>query len=357
MPRPTVYEVAKRAGVSIATVSFTYRQPERVRPATRAAVEAAAAELGYLPSVSARNLARGKSGVLGMYSFDYMLPEALDNVLPNAANTDWLDLTTPTNAYPLYVNEVQYGFEQRCQHDGVSILLGAGSGTKGSIIDIAGRVDGLAALSGSVTIEELDLISKQIPVVVLGSSKVHDRLHNVTVDNKAGIHAIVNHLVKKHKVKSFGFIGTKAPSDFLERFVAFQDAMAKHGLPVPDNPISGSNLADPYELAELPGYIENNNLPRALVCASDQHALAVLNLLAKAGLRVPKDVIVTGFDGILAGQMSHPSLTTVRQPMAAIGKLAADILLRHAGKPNAKPERQQLPVQLIVRESCGCATK
>lgn len=129
--RPTVYDVAQAAGVSIATVSFTFRQPERVRESTRKTVVEAARRLNYVPSASARGLAHGRTGALGLYSFDMLLesdgtvgggpsgddpgPYFAGDVAARAFADDADDASFRT--FPLYVDEVQRGFELECAHD------------------------------------------------------------------------------------------------------------------------------------------------------------------------------------------------------------------------------------------------
>ena len=108
-------------------------------------------------------------------------------------------------------------------------------------------------------------------------------------------------------------------------------------------------------LVRLCEAINMGKVPRALVCGTDQTAFEVLQLLEDAGLSVPDDVIVTGFDGILAGRLMKPSLTTVRQPMEAMGRVAARLLDDRNGKPWDESVAEVLPVRLIPRESCGCA--
>ena len=122
---PTVYDVAKRAGVSIATVSFAFGQPERVKNSTREAVLAAADALGYVPSGNARGLASGRTGALGLFSFDYLMDasgsppqtanEPADRGL--AASTGE-DPNEDFRLFPLYLDEVQRGFELECWRRG-----------------------------------------------------------------------------------------------------------------------------------------------------------------------------------------------------------------------------------------------
>jgi len=84
-------------------------------------------------------------------------------------------------------------------------------------------------------------------------------------------------------------------------------------------------------------------------------ALDILEILAGRGVRVPAEVAVTGFDGIVAGRVARPALTTVRQPMVDMGRLVVEVLLRHLADPARPPDFRELPVQVVVRETCGCA--
>jgi DNA-binding LacI/PurR family transcriptional regulator len=360
--RPTVYDVAERAGVSIATVSFTFRQPERVRESTRSAVLVAARELGYVPSASARGLAHGSTGALGLYSFDLMLAapqEGADPLrtpapAPAAPGPDAGDPDSDPRAFPLYVDEVQRGFELECWQRGQALLLSSGTGSRASVTDVAGRVDGLAVFPGPTPVEALEHIARRIPVVAFSMPPVADGLHHVTVDNRSGMRDLVEHLVQEHDLRDLAFVGRLTTPDYAERFAGFRDAVVAVGLDAPAEPLDPTDLAEPHRFEVLAQLAAADRLPRALVCASDQLALAVLDLLAARGVPVPDRVVVTGFDGILAGRLARPTLTTVRQPMAAMGRLAVQVLVRHAGTPAEEPESHRLPVQVVRRESCGC---
>ncbi len=362
MPRrPTVYDVAERAGVSIATVSFTFRQPERVRASTREAVLVAARELGYVPSASARGLAHGSTGALGLYSFDLILaaPQegaegSPDAVAARGQDTD-PDPDADPRAFPLYVDEVQRGVELECWQRGQALLLSSGSGSRASVTEIAGRVDGLAMFPGPTPVEALEHVARRIPVVAFSQPPVADGLHHVTVDNRAGMRDLVGHLVGDHGLRDLGFVGRLTTPDYADRFAGFQEALRAAGLDVPAEPLDPTDLAEPHRLEVVAALADADRLPRALVCASDQTALAVLDLLAARGVPVPDRVVVTGFDGILAGRLTRPTLTTVRQPMTAMGRLAVQVLVRHAGAAGGEPESHRLPVQVVRRGSCGCA--
>lgn len=190
---PTVYDVAQRAGVSIATVSFAFRKPERVKPSTREAVLAAAAELGYVPNVSARGLADGRTGALGLYSYDYLLDvdEAADRATVAEEGDD------DARRFPLYVDEVQRGVELECWRRGYALMIGGGrEASSGSVVtDIAGRVDGLAVFPQTVPPPVLQRIARRIPVVEVSHPAADDGVDHVTVDNLGGMRAVTDHLL------------------------------------------------------------------------------------------------------------------------------------------------------------------
>ena len=338
MKTPTVYDVAQRAGVSIATVSFAFRRPERVRPQTRELVLEAARELGYVPNGAARGLAQRRSGSLGLYAYHYLLPDT-DN------NDDW-------RAFPLYVDEVQRGVELACWERGYALMLGGGGASDGRVVtDIAGRVDALAVFAQTVPTQVLATISRRIPVVEISEPTDDDGLSHVSVDNRAGMKSLTEHLVTAHGLKSFAFVGEPESHDVMERFRGFTSALRAHKLKAPRAPESVRTDAR-TEAQQLTARWLDTTLPDAVVCSTDQQALAVIDALTAAGKQVPQDIAVTGFDGIVAGRLSTPTLTTVRQPMQELGRAAVELLLEQLDNPG--PTHRQLPVELVLRASCGC---
>ena len=362
MLRTTVYDVAERAGVSTATVSFTFRRPDKVRPETREKVLAAAKELDYVPSANARGLARGRTGVLGLYSFDMLIDRPLgdedDLVTSGADSSGSGGLDGPSVfAYPLYVDEVQRGFELESWHRGRGVLLGtaAAAGAASDITEAAGRVDGLAIFpSRYIDALPLRALCRNIPIVRLSQGEVGDSLACVCCDNESGIAQLVDHLVDVHGVHEIAFIGDCANYDAYSRFVAMKKCLARRGLAVPERPLDDSAASTDSRLVELCETIDGGQLPQALMCTNDQTAFEVIQVLHDAGLEVPRDVIVTGFDGVLASRLMSPVLTTVRQPMKAMGRLAARLLDERVGVPWEHNEVHRLPVRMIVGESCGC---
>ncbi|HEY0186653.1 MAG TPA: LacI family DNA-binding transcriptional regulator [Cellulomonas sp.] len=362
--RTTVYDVAARAGVSIATVSFAFRQPNRVKPATLDRVLAVAQEIGYVPSASARGLAHGRTGALGLYSFDLMLdaPQGSgrragrDGTVPSGSSTDD-DVEADVRAFPLYVDEVQRGFELECWRSGHALLLGSGTGPETApVTDLAGRADGLAVFPGPLSDETLIYLSRRIPVVTFSPEPGRAPLLHVGVDNRAGVHLLVDHLHGVHGLRDIAFVGSLETPDFRLRHAAFVERMGYHDLPVDADPVDQTDPAEPDPFVRLREVVAAGRLPQALVCANDQLALVVLDLFEELGVSVPQDVTVTGFDGILAGRLMRPSLTTVRQPMERMGSFAARALLDSGGQLWTQSRSQTFPARLLPRESCGCAS-
>jgi LacI family transcriptional regulator len=352
---PTVYDVAERAGVSIATVSFTFTKPEKVASATRAAVLAAAHELGYLPNASARGLAKGRTGVLGFWSYDYGLL-----TFAGPEDTSAGAETEPRRDYPIFIDEVQRGFQLESWRRGYAMLVHGGR-TEDSDVRIretASRVDGLAALPRTVSRDVLRELARRIPIVAISEAPDHDDdgLSYVTSDNASAMQALTAHLLDTHGFDDLVFVGSGS-TDFDSRFTGFRTALAEHRLPAPGEPLGGSGAARlAHQSAPLVQELASSGrLPRALVCASDQHALVVMDALRRSGVEVPRQVAVTGFDGLQAGAYVQPALTTVRQPMQEMGRAAVGLIIELMGLPRSAPsQRLLLASELLVRHSCGC---
>ena len=347
---PTVYDVAERAGVSIATVSTAFTQPHRVRESTRDSVLEAARALGYVPSASARGLAKGRTGALGLFSFDYLhLPEAEEDAVEAFPETN-----DDCRMFPRWVHEVQRGVELECFRRGYALMLGGGNKASGerAVTDVAGRVDGLIVFARTIPAEVSRRISARIPVVELSDPSGDGGLHRVTIDNASGIGHLMEHLIGFHRFRNFMFVSIPN-AEAQVRYNAFRTALHAHGLEVlpPLDRKTGTSAVTAELIADLLG---SGSLPDCFVCANDEEALAVMETLKAAGIPVPHQVAVTGFDGIVAGRLARPALTTIRQPMELIGRTAVRILADALTDPLSPPTDRQLPVRLSVRESCGC---
>lgn len=358
----TVYDVAARAGVSIATVSRVLRSPEAVRPATRERVHAAVAELGYVPSGSARGLAERRTGVLGLYfpRFDAaedapdldVFVTAPETVPPFTLERD-PESPSEGHATSLFLDEVLRGAELEAWKQGFVLMIGVGRDdpSRATVRDMAGRVDGLVVLARSVPDDVLDRLSRRIPVVVLSGPPRGDSYDHVTVSNTEAMAELTRRVVAQVPGGRVAFLaGPEDSPDGGERWDGFSRAAAEAGIPSADITVvrgdftraSGRRAA-----RELLGA----TMPSALIAANDQMALGALEVLRAEGVRVPEDVLVTGFDGIEAAALSQPALTTVRQPMVDLGRAAVQVLARRLEHPEAPPTLVRLPLQILLRES------
>lgn len=367
--RPTVYDVAQEANVSIASVSFAFRRPDKLSDATRQRVLDAARRLGYAPSASARGLAHGRTGTLGLHAFDLLLERAdpmaqplsgmqsppLDTggVIPWDQTDD--DVLSDPRAFPLYVDEVQRGFELECWALGRPVMLSSGSDADVSVADTVGRVDGLAIFPSPQTAPTLARHSLSIPIVLFSAAPADDHHHRVRVDNARGMRALVAHLVEEHAATDLAFVGRLEATDAVERRDAMVAELEARGIRPRPEIVDATVRGEDDLVPQVRALIAAGRMPQAFVCATDQNAFTLLDVLAAEGVRVPADVIVTGFDGTLGSRLTTPPLTTVRQPMEAMGRAAARIL---AGTAGSVPEGGVFDVvfepRVLVRESCGC---
>lgn len=345
-----MYDVAERSGVSIATVSRVYRTPESVRAQTRERVLEAARELGYVPSGNARGLASRTTGVLGLCFPDYADPDAEADA---EADSDADD------AVMLYSDQIIRGMERAARRHGYALLIAASleGGPESLVAKVAGRVDGFAVLAQTVPTEDLEVISRRLPVVMLAGPREIDHLDHIVVANADGERELTRHLIEDHGLRRLVFVGGETDSPDAEaRFRGFQEACRDAGLPVPDEPALRTTMMKQAEgaLAAETLLDRGGERPEAMLFANDQMAVGALRALARRGVRVPQDMAVTGFDGIPLGRIVQPPLTTVRQPIRRLGEQAVELLVERLNNTGREPVSLTLPVSVIRRASCGC---
>jgi len=327
MQRPNIYAVAERAGVSIATVSRVQNAKDRVAPETRDRVLRAIEELRYWPNATGRALAQQRQDASGIV---------------------FRDLSGP------YFSELITGCEQRVAAAGQSLLILATHGSERAaelIFDLVGRVDGLIVLGFTVdddVVRDLDRLG--IPLVLLARKPVDD-VPAVRSENVEAAVRVTNHLFGcGHDVITF--LGDPdGGSDFAERWQGFVEAHRRAGRPAPEAPVAvGSD--EPEGRAAAARLLGAPGRAGAFMCASDQIALGVLAAAQEAGVRVPDDLAVTGWDDIEVARYVAPALTTVRQPTRLLGARAAELLFERIER-GSTPSSEVLSTELVVRASCG----
>ncbi len=319
--RATIRDVARQAGVSIATVSRVMRESGTVRPETRDRVRAAADDLEFVPSHLGRQLAERRHAANGI-------------VFP--------DLSGP------YYAEVVLGYEAVAAELGRSVLILSTRGradADGAVRGMAERCDGLVILGRTVHDEVIArLADRGTPVVLLARPPVDDA-DSVTADNLPSAHALTRHLLDLG-ARRLVFVGDPSTSpDVAERLRGVQEAL----LPDAAVDIAHVDALDEQSGARLVGDYLNRALPDAFVCANDELALGMLGQLRVVGIDVPGRVKVTGWDDVMAAR--YAGLTTVRQPMRELGATAARLLDELISGTRTHPRHEVLPTQLVVRSS------
>ena len=337
--KPTSFDIAHLAGVSQSTVSRALNDSPLVNIATRQKVQEIARELNYQVDKNASNLRRQRSSTIALLLFE---DPTSDDSLVNPFFLAMLGSITKACAakgYDLLVsfqnldNNWQAEYEDSHKADGL-ILLGYGD-----YRSYAGKLSQLHQHNTHVM--RWGAPVEQWPGISIGC------------DNFSGGQSVTRHLLS-HDYRSFAFIGDigdKAP-EFQSRYEGFLSALDKQHNHQQYDAISSEEAgieAAKYLLATT------SALPDAIVCAADIIAVGVLQQLKEAGIRVPEDVAVVGFDNIQLAAFTTPGLTTVQQNTAQAGeKLVENLLLAIDGHPT---DDHLLPTNLVVRQSCGCDIK
>ena len=232
-------------------------------------------------------------------------------------------------------------------------VLGAPDFRTPTALDVADGFVALAASTGPAHLERLRAAGR--PVVLAGHRAAGLDVRSAMPDNAGGVHAAVDHLVRVHGHRRIGFVGNLAQADMQERAAAFAAAARAHGLDpagtphlaAPDNAETGGRAALAALLAQDPALT-------AVVAATDRNALGLVAAAQEAGLRVPGDLAVVGFDDVERWSAASPLLTTVDQSFERVGALAARLLLAELRGEAVPPGRSTSPAGLVLRTSCGC---
>jgi len=337
----TIYDVASRAGVSIASVSRVLNGQGSPREATRERVLEAVAELGFVPDGAARALSNGLKEVVGV-------------AFRRGDETHFED----EDESLLFIDVINRGIDVAAQRRGFDVLMSSvgfnDDNIPTRIASVAGKADGLILHDRMLPGAAIRRLAAMLPIVTLAGTPLRGGM-NVRCDNDAGMRALVRHLVVDHGYRTLAYLSGRTDSpDNATRAHAFMTEAAAHGAQTE----GGADWQGNYSAAGGAKVVNalldaRRKPPRAIVCANDQTALGAMHALARRGIRVPEDVAVTGFDDVPVARHMHPPLTTVRQPMQELGATAFDILYSKISTGKAESD-VVLPVQLIVRASCGC---
>lgn len=333
----TIYDIAKKAGVSAATVSKVLNGRTDVGAKTSENVKKIANELNYRPNSIARGLATKKSNTIGVFFQDHLNSgfrhPFLQDVLASFKDTigkNGYDLIFFANDHPDNPNET---FEERAKNR---------------------NVDGLFLLGVPRTDPNLfSLVQSEIPCMSVDLDIIGPNASYITSDNIGGAHKAVDHLVEMgHKEIAFisDMFATKPGQD---RLMGFKKAMEKHGLPILTKWIISSDFSEKGGYLSALKILEGDHLPTAIFCAGDMMAIGAMEAISEKGLKIGEDISIIGFDDIKLLNYVKPSLTTIRQNKDIMGEMAANELLMLMNDSNYFPNPLSIETELVIRSTVG----
>ncbi|MFF8584350.1 LacI family DNA-binding transcriptional regulator [Streptomyces althioticus] len=338
--RPTLEEVAARAGVGRGTVSRVINGSPRVSEATRAAVEAAVAELGYVPNTAARALAANRTDAIAL-----VVPEPETRFFTEPYFSDMLRGVGAA----LSDTEMQL------------LLIFAGSDRERQRLAqylAAHRVDGVLLVSVHADDPLPDMLSQlEIPAVISGPRSADETLTSVDSDNYGGARQAVEHLVSRGRRTVAHITGRLDVYGAQRRVDGYRDSLREAGHQVDELLIEPGDFSEGGGRRAMEALLERRPDLDAVFAASDVTAAGARQALREAGRRIPDDVALVGYDDSAIARHMEPPLTSVRQPIEEMGRAMTDLLLREVAdrRPSAtrELERRQmvLATELVERAS------
>lgn len=331
-PRRTIHEVARRARVSTSTVSRTINSPALVDAETAQRVWKAIKELEYYPNTQARSLVSGRSRIIGLIVSD---------------------ITNP------FFPELVKGFEDVAAQHGYDILVSSTNYDSARMAVCVRRmlerkVDGVAIMTSEMDDHLIEQLAHgKVPMVFLDTGPRGERISNIVVDYTMGVNEAVEHLVALGH-RRIGFIsGPPGLKSAQVRRSAFLQALDRYGIREDEALVQEGNHKVDGGLEAMTRMLEQTDAPTAVLASNDLTAIGMLSALRRAGLEVPRDISVVGFDDIWLAQFTEPPLTTVRLSQNEIAEKAFRALLADLG---AAPEGASKPdctmeTHLVIRQT------
>jgi len=329
----TIVDVARRAGVSVSTVSHVVNRTRHVNPDTRSLVEEAIAFVGFRPNALARSLKR--------------------------ASTESVGIAISAISNP-YFSDMICAIEAECARLGMMVFLSDTQDDPAQDLKVVQalhqrRVDGiiLAPSADPESRAVAYLNAHHIPFVLV-DRMLSKRYDQVGVQNKSSMQLLVAHLVS-HGHTRIGYVaGQSGFSTTRERIDGYAAALKAAGIALDENLVrrpDGRTDAAASATGEL---LDMANSPTAIAAGNNMALIGAMHALRDRGLRVPDDVAIVGFDDFEWADYFEPRLTVIAQPCQAIGREAASLLVERIGNPDGKRRTIRLKTELVLRTSCGC---
>jgi LacI family transcriptional regulator len=329
----TLEDNARLSGVSRSTVSRVINGQPHVDQVTRDKVLEIIRSVNFQPNLAARSLAAGRTHVLGL-----VIPKSVTSIFSDPY-------------FPLVIQ----GVASACNALDWSVMLWLADPEyeRRTISQILhnGLIDGVIVSSMMMDDPLIERLSEsERPFITIGRHPTNEQYHYIDVDNRCGTFEGVAHILKTGRKRIAMITGPKTSIASWDRVKGYKDALSQHGLPVLPELMTNGDFSDAGGYMAMQRLLPHN--PDAVFAASDAIALAAIRVIHEAGLRIPEDIAVVGFDDIPSAATSNPPLTTIWQPIQRTGSLAAETLIDVIEHPDSEPRHIVLPTKLIVRSSC-----
>lgn len=332
---PTIREVAKQANVSVSMVSKSFNNYKDVKEETRQRILAVAKELGYSPNLHAKNLSSKKQMTIGLISSGVLNNNEKDTNAFDIFKGVYMEVSDSRFELSIYLidskQQKQQSYVQYCRERNI----------------------GGAILQGIRTDDQYyrELIDTSLPCVVLDimNETGNGMIGSVSIDNVKAAGDIACHLLEKGHRDIVVMAGTPETYVNRERIRGVEETLSVFGMSLEDVTVleAGFSESKAYEMAKE--YLQHSR-PTAFLCFSDLMAIGVMEAVKEAGLKIPHDVSITGFDDLVFSQYTHPALTTVRQDFIEIGRRAA-LLLQDIKEERSERKHVWIEHELIERDS------
>ncbi len=324
----TMRDVARQAGVSVATVSRVFNESGPVGERTRQRILQTAGALRYVPNGTARSLTTNTTETVGV-------------LLPNLYGEFYSEVIRGVEGA---VRARRYHTLLSSVHDGPEELVAA-------LRTLVGRVDGLVVMSPDIAADVIEAnLPEGLPVVLLGAAVPGHAA--VTIDNEAGAAEMTAHLAGLGHRRIAHVAGGAGNADAQARLAGYRRAVAEAGLDADPALVVDGDFTESSGWAAAHALLELGERPTAVFAANDSMAIGALRAFREAGLDVPADVALAGFDDIPVAEYVTPALTSVHVPIHELGARAVETVL-DAVLDGSDARFTTLPTRLVVRESCG----
>ena len=331
---PTLEEIARLSGVSRSTVSRVINNDRRVSLETRQRVQQVIQQHNFRPNAVARGLAGGRTGVIGL-------------VIPMGVGRLFSD-----PYFPLLIQGVSAACNM--QDQSVMLWMAEPEFERRTIRQIlnSNLIDGIIIASALNDDPILAAIEQgQLPFIMVGRHFSRSDISYVDVDNHNAVREVVTYLIRLGFHRIATITGPQNMIAGIDRLQGYQDALREWRIPLEAELVIDGSFSEEGGYQAVQRLLPYN--PEAIFAASDAMALGAMRGLVDAGLRVPEQISIIGFDDIPNAARSNPPLTTVRQPIVRAGAVAAETLMDIIRYPDRGPRRIILPTELVIRESCA----